>query len=78
MLIGPQYDYKTGEPVVGTSEYSGQPLVFVKDIKRFSEGKTEESTMYTGKKIVVLVLINTKQEHLVIRTIGEMTGFYIV
>ena len=50
MLIGPQYDYKTGEPVVGTSEYSGQPLVFVKDIKRFSEGKTEESTMYTGEE----------------------------
>ena len=50
MLIGPQYDYKTGEPVVGTSEYSGQPLVFVKDIKRFSEGKTDESTMYTGEE----------------------------
>lgn len=50
IVIGPQYDYKTGEPVVGTSEYSGQPLVFVKDIKRFSEGKTDESTMYTGEE----------------------------
>lgn len=50
MLIGPQYDYETGEPVVGTSEYSGQPLVFVKEIKRFSEGNTEESTMYTGEE----------------------------
>lgn len=37
MLIGPQYRYdEPSEPVVGTSEYSGLPLVFVKDIKRIS------------------------------------------
>lgn len=51
MLIGPQYRYDDPTvPVVGTSEYSGKPLVFVKEIKRFSEGKTEESTMYTGEE----------------------------
>lgn len=51
MLIGPQYYYDDPtKPVVGTSEYSGLPLEFVKDIKRFSEGKTEESTMYTGEE----------------------------
>ena len=50
MLIGPQYDYDTGEPVVGTSEYTGQPLVFVRDIKRYSEGDTITSTMYTGEE----------------------------
>ena len=50
MLIGPQYDYNTGEPVVGTSEYTGQPLVFVREIMRYSEGDTTTSTMYTGEE----------------------------
>ena len=51
MLIGPQYRYDDPtKPVVGTSEYSGQPLVFVKEIKRFSEGKTEVSSMLTGEE----------------------------
>jgi SusD family. len=50
MLIGPQFHYDDPtKAVLGTSEYSGQPLVFVKEIKRFSEGGTE-STMYTGEE----------------------------
>jgi hypothetical protein len=38
--IGPQYYYGTTTPVLGSYEYSGQPLVFVKEIQRNSEGKT--------------------------------------
>lgn len=51
MLIGAQYRYDDPTtPVVGTSEYSGLPLVFVKDIKRYSENDTIESSMYTGEE----------------------------
>jgi len=44
-LVGPQYtfDYErqygyTTEPLEGTEEYNGQPLVFVDQVGRFSEG----------------------------------------
>lgn len=49
-LIGPQY-YKTDptKPVLGAFEYNGKPLVFVDNIRRNSEGKTE-STMSTGEE----------------------------
>jgi hypothetical protein len=40
MLIGPQYKFGTTTPVLGTQEYKGKPLVFVKEIQRNSEGKT--------------------------------------
>lgn len=50
MLIGPQYYYDDPtKPVEGTDEYKGKPLVFVKEIQRFSEGKTE-SSMTTGEE----------------------------
>lgn len=39
-LFGPQYIYGTDEPVLGTEEYNGQPLVYVNSIRRESEGDT--------------------------------------
>lgn len=41
MLIGPQFKFGTTTPVLGTQEYKGKPLVFVKEIRRNSEGKTQ-------------------------------------
>lgn len=50
MLIGNQYYFDDPtKPVLGTEEYKGQPLVFVKEIWRKSEGKTQ-STMYDGEE----------------------------
>lgn len=44
-LVGPQYSYNaalgygyTDVPVTGTEEYNGEPLVFVDQVGRFSEG----------------------------------------
>ena len=50
MLIGPQY-YATDptKPVTGSYEYANKPLVFVKEIKRFSENGTA-SNMNTGEE----------------------------
>lgn len=39
-LFGPQYIYGTDEPVLGTEEYNGKPLVYVNSIRRESEGDT--------------------------------------
>ena len=47
--IGPQYVYGTDIPVLGTEEYAGEPLVFVNEIRRASEGRTE-STMIHGEE----------------------------
>lgn len=41
MRIGPQYKLGTTTPVLGTEEYANKPLVFVKEIRRNSEGKTQ-------------------------------------
>lgn len=50
MLIGPQYYYEDPtKPVLGAAEYNQQPLIFVREIQRNSEGKTE-STMLTGEE----------------------------
>lgn len=50
MLIGPQFQAANPtQPVEGTEEYRGKPLVFVKEIRRASEGKTR-STMIDGEE----------------------------
>jgi len=48
-LFGPQYKYGTTDPILGTEEYNGKPLVYVNYIRRASENKTE-STMATGEE----------------------------
>ncbi|QHS63205.1 RagB/SusD family nutrient uptake outer membrane protein [Chitinophaga agri] len=48
-LFGPQYKYNTTDPILGTEEYNGKPLVYVNYIRRASENKTE-STMATGEE----------------------------
>lgn len=50
-LFGPQYEYGTNTPVVGTEEWSGKPLVFVNSIRRESEGDTSsEGSMAEGEE----------------------------
>jgi starch-binding outer membrane protein, SusD/RagB family len=50
MLIGPQYYYADPtKAVTGGYEYKDQPLIFVNNIQRNSEGKTE-SNMNTGEE----------------------------
>ncbi len=49
MLIGPQYQYGTTTPQVGSVEYSGLPLVFVNNIRLNKSGGTE-SSMITGEE----------------------------
>ncbi len=49
-LFGPQYDYHTGDPILGTEEYNGQPLVYVNSIRRNSEGETGEGGMTRGEE----------------------------
>jgi hypothetical protein len=50
MLIGTQYQLTNPtQPVQGTEEYRGKPLVFVKEIRRASENKTS-STMIDGEE----------------------------
>ncbi|MCX2678793.1 RagB/SusD family nutrient uptake outer membrane protein [Galbibacter sp. EGI 63066] len=50
-LFGPQYKYGTTEPVLGTEEYSGEPLVYVNSIRRESEGDTSsEGSMAEGEE----------------------------
>ncbi|MCZ4225243.1 RagB/SusD family nutrient uptake outer membrane protein [Pedobacter rhodius] len=50
-LIGPQYKYgSTTDPVLGTEEYNNKPLVFVKEIRRNSEGETGEGGMTRGEE----------------------------
>ncbi|WP_335965701.1 RagB/SusD family nutrient uptake outer membrane protein [Galbibacter sp. PAP.153] len=50
-LFGPQYKYGTEEPVLGTEEYNGEPLVYVNSIRRESEGDmTSEGSMAEGEE----------------------------
>lgn len=50
-LFGPQYKYGTNDPVLGTEEYSGQPLVYVNSIRRESEGDlSSEGSMAEGEE----------------------------
>lgn len=41
--FGPQHDFGTDQSIkcLGSEEYSGQPLIFVDQVARFSEGKTK-------------------------------------
>ncbi|GGW33080.1 RagB/SusD family nutrient uptake outer membrane protein [Arenibacter certesii] len=50
-LFGPQYKYGTTEPVLGTEEWSGQPLVYVNSIRKESEGDiSSEGSMAEGEE----------------------------
>ncbi|MBE9584167.1 RagB/SusD family nutrient uptake outer membrane protein [Mucilaginibacter sp. JRF] len=51
LLIGPQVDFQTNEPVIsrGGNEYDGQQLVFVDNIRRNKSGGTS-STMSDGEE----------------------------
>lgn len=49
-LFGPQFKYGTTEPVLGSEEYNGQPLVFVNTIRRNSEGETGPGGMSRGEE----------------------------
>ena len=50
-LIGTQYKFgSTTIPVLGTEEYNNKPLVFVKEIRRNSEGETGEGGMTRGEE----------------------------
>jgi len=50
-LFGPQYKYGTDEPVFGSEEWDGKPLVFVNSIRRESEGDlTSEGSMAEGEE----------------------------
>ncbi len=50
-LFGPQYKYGTHDPIIGTEEWSGEPLVYVNTIRRESEGDTtSEGSMTEGEE----------------------------
>src|SRR5699024_2366021 len=50
-LFGPQYEYGTDEPVLGTEEWNKKPLEFVNSIRRESEGDlTSEGSMAEGEE----------------------------
>ncbi|MBE9583990.1 RagB/SusD family nutrient uptake outer membrane protein [Mucilaginibacter sp. JRF] len=50
-LFGPQYKYGTTEPILGTEEYNGKPLVYVNYIRRATEGETTgEGGMTKGEE----------------------------
>ncbi|KEO75652.1 starch-binding protein [Anditalea andensis] len=49
-LFGPQTHIDTGQPILGTEEYRGQPMVFVNNIRRNSEGETGEGGMTRGEE----------------------------
>lgn len=49
-LFGPQYKYGTDEPILGSEEYTGQPFVYVNNIRRNSEGQTGEGSMTDGEE----------------------------
>jgi hypothetical protein len=49
-LFGPQFKFGTTDPVLGTEEYNGKPLVFVNSIRRNSEGETGEGGMTRGEE----------------------------
>lgn len=49
-LFGPQYFFNTQNPILGTEEYDGKPLVYVNSIRRNSEGQTGEGSMTAGEE----------------------------
>ncbi|MCH7411217.1 RagB/SusD family nutrient uptake outer membrane protein [Belliella sp. DSM 111904] len=49
-LFGPQTNINTGAPILGTEEYEGQPLVYVNNIRRNSEGETGPGGMTRGEE----------------------------
>jgi hypothetical protein len=49
-LFGPQFKFGTTDPVLGTEEYNGKPLVFVNSIRRNSEGETGAGGMARGEE----------------------------
>lgn len=50
-LFGPQYKYGTTDPILGTEEYNGKPLIYVNTIRRESEGDlTSEGGMTKGEE----------------------------
>lgn len=49
-LFGPQYKNGTDEPILGSEEYNGEPLVYVNNIRRNSEGQTGEGSMEDGEE----------------------------
>ncbi|PRD49100.1 RagB/SusD family nutrient uptake outer membrane protein [Sphingobacterium haloxyli] len=49
LLAGDQLNFATGEPVLGSEEYNGRPLVFVDEIRRISAGGIS-STMSDGEE----------------------------
>ncbi len=50
-LFGPQYEYGTETPILGTEEYNGKPFVYVNSIRRESEGDfTSEGSMAEGEE----------------------------
>lgn len=50
-LFGPQYEYGTNKPILGTEEWNGKPLSFVNSIRRESEGDlTSEGSMAEGEE----------------------------
>lgn len=49
-LFGPQYRYGTTQPILGSEEYNGQPMVYVNNIRRNSEGQTGEGSMTDGEE----------------------------
>ncbi len=50
-LFGPQYEYGTTNPILGTEEYNGKPFIYVNAIRRESEGDfTSEGGMDKGEE----------------------------
>lgn len=49
-LFGPQYKLGTDEPILGSEEYNGQPMVYVNNIRRNTEGQTGEGSMTDGEE----------------------------
>ncbi|ERM84669.1 hypothetical protein P872_23455 [Rhodonellum psychrophilum GCM71 = DSM 17998] len=49
-LFGPQFKFGTDEPILGTEEFQNQPLVYVNNIRRNSEGATGEGSMTEGEE----------------------------
>jgi starch-binding outer membrane protein, SusD/RagB family len=50
-LFGPQYKYGTTEPILGTEEYNGKPLIYVNSIRRETEGDlSSEGGMTKGEE----------------------------
>ncbi|GLB52024.1 hypothetical protein NBRC110019_10630 [Neptunitalea chrysea] len=49
-LFGPQYEYGTTTPILGSEEYLGEPFIYVNNIRRNSEGQTGEGGMTDGEE----------------------------